>query len=87
MVYNYFSSVGFSFCALCFLVLIVIMYSSKEKYKNIENTLFISLLAINGFLIINEFVYVYCLSIKDKIPLLTTIMCKIYLIGIIKGTS
>ena len=57
MVYNYFSSVGFSFCALCFLVLIVIMYTSKEKYKNIENTLFIALLALNGFLILDEFVY------------------------------
>ena len=83
MVYNYFSSVGFSFCALCFLVLIVIMYTSKEKYKNIENTLFIALLALNGFLILDEFVYVYCLSIKDSIPLLTTIMCKSYLIGIV----
>ena len=62
MVYNYFSSVGFSFCALCFLVLIVIMYTSKEKYKNIENTLFIALLALNGFLILDEFVYVYCIS-------------------------
>ena len=83
MVYNYFSSVGFSFCALCFLVLIVIMYTSKEKYKNIENTLFIALLALNGFLILDEFVYVYCISIKDSIPLLTTIMCKSYLIGIV----
>ena len=59
MQYQYFASIGFSFCALLFIVLIIFMYSRKEKYKNIENTLFILLLATTIFLIADEFIYAF----------------------------
>ena len=59
MQYQYFASIGFSFCALLFIVLIIFMYSRKEKYKNIENTLFILLLATTIFLIAVEFIYAF----------------------------
>ncbi len=76
-------SIGFSICAFIFLILIIIMYTSKKKFKNIENSLFLFLLVLSCLLIISEFFYVYCLTRINEIPGVTRVACRAYLYGII----
>ena len=87
MEYSFFSSIAFSCCSLFFVILIFIMYNSKQKFKNIENTLFISLLIGATALIFIEFLYVYCLyrlqQFNNPPGWFTYFSCKLYLVGII----
>lgn len=83
MKYGYFPSIGFSFCALIFAFLIVVMYIGKEKYKNTESKLFLILLFLDIGLIFLEFIYVYLLSILKNDNLFLILSCRLYLIGMI----
>ena len=80
---NYFTSIGFSLCALLFVILMLIMYYGKEKPNNIENKLFAILSYAVITLIFIEFEYTHLLIDINKHPTLTNIMCRTYLIGII----
>lgn len=81
--HRYFLSVAFSVCALFFIVQIFLMYISKKKFKNLENSVFKYLLITNAFTILLEFAFTFCLSRMDKIPTLTTFMCRLYHAGIV----
>ena len=76
--HRYFLSIAFSICALIFITHIFIMYISKKKFKNVENSIFKYLLIGNVITILLEFSYTYCLSIMDKIPTFTTFICRLY---------
>ena len=78
-----FASMAFSICALFYELFIIAMYFNKKKFKNIENTLFLIILGLTLFLIINEFIYVYLISINDVTDKATIFFCRLYLIGII----
>lgn len=73
-------SIGFPICAVFFLVLILIMYISKKKYKNTENKVFISLLIFSFFCVLSEFVYIYYLSLESSSDFIQILTCKLYLI-------
>lgn len=79
----YFSSIAFSLCALFYEIFICLMYFNKKKFKNIENTLFLALLILTFFLIVNEFVYVYFIAYYPVDSGLTRFFCRLYLNGII----
>ena len=83
MTSKFFTSIGFSVCALIFLVLITIMHITKQKHRENQNKSFIFLLVLTGFLLISEIAYVYCMANIDKMPRLTEVLCRMYLIGAI----
>ncbi len=75
-----FASIGFPICSLFFVVFIVLMYVNKKKYKNIENTLFISLLTLSFLSIFSEIIYVYFLSSQTASELSQILACKTFLV-------
>ena len=81
MEYGIFPSIGFSLCALLYIIFIIIMYYSKKKYKNIENTIFLSLVLLTIIQIIIEFSFVKCLSDYDNLKTLAIPMCRLYICG------
>ena len=83
MISKLFASMGFSVCGLFFMILILIMYLSKRKYSKSENKGFIFVLSFTIILLSIEIAYVYCLSIIDKVPVLTEVLCRAYLTGVL----
>ena len=80
--HRYFLSIAFSICALFFIIQIYMMYVSKKKFKNLENSIFKYLLIINTITIGLEFGFTFCLKNMDKIPAFTEFICRFYHITI-----
>ncbi len=76
---NIFASIGFPVCSLFFVVFIAIMYVNKRKYKNIENTLFITLLTLSFCCIFAELISVYFLQLDNAKELSVIFACKTFL--------
>ena len=74
---------GFTICALVFLLLVSFMYLSKKKFKNLENNIYAFLLVLTIILLVLEIVCVYTMSIRDIIPLVNEILCRGYILGTI----
>ena len=83
MYHRIFSSIGFPLCSLFFVIFIVLMYLNKKRYKNIENTIFISLLTLSFCCIFSEFIYVYFLSSETASEIAKIVSCKMFLIFMI----
>ena len=83
MYHRIFSSIGFPLCSLFFVIFIVLMYLNKKRYKNIENTIFISLLTLSFCCIFSEFIYVYFLSSETASEIARIVSCKLFLIFMI----
>ena len=73
-----FGSLGFSICSLFFASFIMIMYLSKKRFKNFENTIFITLLIIVFGLIALEFTYVILLYNKVALNI-ASFFCRLWL--------
>ena len=78
-----FPSMGFSICALVFLLLVAVMYLSKKKFKNIENNVYAALFVLTIFLVILEICCVYTMSRRETMPIFNEIMCRGYILGCI----
>ena len=78
-----FASMAFSLCALFYEIFILLMYLSKKKFRNLENSIFIFLLILTFILIFIEIAYVYYLSIPEFVSSLGAFMCRLYLNGIL----
>ena len=78
-----FASMGFSVCALIFLILIAIMYISKKSQHQSNSNGFASLLVFTIFHLLTEIAYVCAMSHMKENPLLTIILCRVYLIEIL----
>lgn len=87
MKYALFSSMGFSICALVFLILVGFMYLSKKKYKKMENNIYAFMLVFTIFLLILEIVCVNTMNLRNKIPLLNEVLCRGYILGTIIWTT
>ena len=57
-----FGSIGFSGCSLFFVIFVFIMFLNKRRYKDLDNSLFLSLIILSFLLIFSEFAYTYFLS-------------------------
>ena len=57
-----FGSIGFSGCSLFFVIFVFIMFLNKRRYKDLDNSLFLSLIILSFLLIFSEFAYIYFLS-------------------------
>ena len=76
---NAFLSIGFSVCAFAFVLAITFLYSNKKIFRNIENTLFITLLTLTTILIFCEIGYVSVLSKSDTVTFMGRFLCRLYL--------
>ncbi len=75
-----FNSMAFSICALIFLVLILITYISKKKFKKTENHVYAFMLWLTVLLLIIEISAVFTMSIRNKIPIINEILCRGYIL-------
>ena len=81
-----FASMGFTICAFVFIVLVFVMYLSKKKFREFENKIFLFMLILDFFLLINEFLYIYAMYAEldgGFIFLKTKPLCYIYIFGCI----
>lgn len=76
-----FTSIGFTISGFIFSILIAAVYFTKKKYSNVENNIYRFLLITTILLLILEFICVYTMSIRDKIPLLNELLCRLYILG------
>ena len=83
---NLFASVGFSTYSLFFALFILIMYFNKKRFKNIENSLFLTLLLLVIYIILLEFGYVYYLYHDTNLKA-ALFLCRMWLDGIIVWMS
>ena len=75
-----FGSMGFAICALCYLILILLMYLYKKRMGDIQNKIFTALLILTIALTFSEMACVYGLSVIDIKPNLTEFLCRIYIL-------
>ena len=83
MISKMFASMGFTICGLCFIILVLVMYLNKKKFKTRENGVFAFLIIFTIFMLLLEIAYIYCMSIMNTIPKLTEILCRSYILGIL----
>ena len=74
------NSLGLTFSALVFIILIAMVYIFKKKYQGIQNMIYRSLLVITIIILILEFICVYTMSIREQIPLINEFLCRTYLL-------
>ena len=78
-----FPSIGFTICGLVFLVLTMLMYFTKKKFDNLENSIYRALIVLTFINLILEFICVYTISIRDSIPVINEILCRGFILGCI----
>jgi len=83
MTSKFFTSMGFSVCALIFLILVAIMYYTKRRQRKTQDNNFQFLLILTLFLLIIEIVNIYFLANVESFPVITEIISRLYLIGTI----
>ncbi len=83
MTSKFFTSMGFSVCALIFLILVAIMYYTKRRQRKTQDNNFQFLLILTLFLLVLEIVNIYFLANVESFPVITEILSRLYLIGTI----
>ena len=78
-----FASMGFSFCALIFLILILIMYVSKRKHHKSKSNGFSFLLGLTISMLISEIIYVVLMAKVGTDATITKFMVRLYLTQIL----
>lgn len=82
-----FPSIGFTICAILFLIIIIYMYFSKRKWSGIQNTIYCFMLVLTMIMLILELLCVYTISVRYKFPALNEVLCRLYILGVIIWTS
>lgn len=82
-----FPSIGFTICAILFLIIIIYMYFSKRKWSGIQNTIYCFMLVLTMLMLILELLCVYTISVRYKFPALNEVLCRLYILGVIIWTS
>ena len=59
-----FASMGFAICAFVFLLLVLVMYMSKKKFKSFDSSVFIVMFILTFVILINEVLYVYAMYVE-----------------------
>ena len=73
-------STSFIICSMFYSALLLIVYFSKKRLNSLENKIYSSLAIVNFFgLIIELFCYLVTLN-RDKFPMFTSIINRVYLI-------
>ena len=74
------NSIGLTFSALVFTVLITTIYFFKKQYKTIQNMIYRSLLIITLIILVLEFICIYTISIRTQIPVINELVCRVYIL-------
>ena len=74
-----FNSIGLTIAGLMYLSIILAMYLTKKRYKNLQNRLFKFLLIFTFLMLFEELAYVYTMSRIYEMPILNDIVCRLYL--------
>ena len=61
----------------------MIMFVNKQKNRTLESGLYASLQVLTIFLLLLEMSYIYSMSVMEKMPLYTELLCRMYLIGVL----
>ena len=80
MEHKLFASMGFSVCALIFLLFILMMYLSKRRTRSIGDKTFYFLLRLNIVMTFTEFIYIILMSKVDQFPVLCEVFCRLYIL-------
>ena len=78
MASSFFASTGLTICALVFLILIIILISSKLQSETAESKIYLGNLYLTVVLLILEMVVTYTMSIRESIPKVNDILCESY---------
>jgi len=76
-----FTSIGLTLSGLIFTVLIAAFYFTKKRYRDIENNIYRFLLIITIVILLLELVCVYTMSIRDQIPILNELLCRMFILA------
>ncbi len=77
------SSIYFQICSLFFIVLLIIIYFSKQRLKTLENSIFIGTMFANLFAIIFDIASVFGIYYLEEGSIITYFLGKIYLLCIV----
>ena len=80
MEHKLFASMGFSICALIYLLFILYVYLSKKRGKTDQDKVFYFLLRLNILITITEFIYITLMSKVEMFPILCPLACRIYIL-------
>lgn len=74
-------SITLTISGLIFITLISVVYFTKKKYNSLDNNIYRFLLILTIILLFLEIITVYTMSIRDRIPVLNEILCRIFILG------
>ena len=80
MEHKLFASMGFSICALIYLLFILYVYLGKKRNKTDQDKVFFFLLRLNILITITEFIYITLMSKAEMYPILCPLACRIYIL-------
>ncbi len=78
-----FPSIGLTICGLVFLFLIMLMYLSKKKYDNLENTIYRFMLILTMALLFIELFFAIFMWKENVPPVINEILARLYILGCI----
>lgn len=78
-----FGSVCFQFISLVYIFLLIIVYFSKKRFNSLENRIYMILIITNMIGLILDISSVYTIVHMDSIPMINSIITKLYLMYLI----
>ena len=78
-----FGSVCFQFIRLVYIFLLIIVYFSKKRFNSLENRIYMILIITNMIGLILDISSVYTIVHMDSIPMINSIITKLYLMYLI----
>ena len=76
-----FTSLSLNLLGIIFLSTLSVFYFKKKKYKDLNNNIYRALLLLTLFLLVLEMICVHTMSMREQIPLLNEIFCRMYILG------
>lgn len=74
-----FPSIGFTICALVFLILVMTMSMFKKKFNNLENKIYRIMMYFAFFLLVLEISCVYTMANRSSMAFLNEVLCRLYI--------
>ena len=78
MISSYFASIGFTLCALIFMLTVFIMFMTKKRKNNEESKIYFIMLIVILAMLVLEFIVSYTMSKIDSMGLINNILGEIY---------
>ncbi len=76
-----FKNISLSLSGLVFAIVIAVVYYRKKKYQTVENNVYKALIFLTIGLLVLEITCNIIISYRFQLPLLTEILCRLYIFG------